>query len=75
MIPLSMARPGEKARVVRILGGRGFIRRVTEMGFYPGAGIEIISNARAGPIIIRLGSSRFGMGFGMAKRIFITPVD
>lgn len=75
MIPLSAARPGEKARVVRVLGGRGFIRRLTEMGFYPGAEIEIISNAQAGPFIIRLGSSKFGIGFGMARRIFITPMD
>jgi ferrous iron transport protein A len=75
MIPLSMARPGEKARVVRILGGRGFVRRVTEMGFYLGAEIEIISNAQAGPLLIRLGGSRFGIGFGIAQRIFVTSAD
>jgi ferrous iron transport protein A len=73
MIPLSMARQGEKIKVLGISGGRGFVRRLTEMGLYPGVEIEIISDGHAGPFIISLGGLRFGIGFGMAKRIFVEP--
>lgn len=71
MIPLAMMRQGERARVLSISGGRGLVRRLTEMGLYPGVEIEIISNSGAGPLIIGLGGSRFGIGFGMSKRIFV----
>jgi ferrous iron transport protein A len=74
VIPLSMARQGEKARVSRIAGGKGLVRRLTEMGLLPGAEIEIISGEQAGPIIIGLRGIRFGLGFGLAKRIFVEPL-
>lgn len=74
MIPLSMAIRGEKVRIIRISGGRGFVRRLTEMGLYPGVEIEIISDGNAGPFIIGLGGLRFGIGFGMAKKIFVEPL-
>jgi len=75
VIPLSMAMQGEKVRIIRIAGGRGFVRRITEMGLYPGAEVEIVSNFEAGPLIIGLGGLRFGIGFGMAKRIFVEPLS
>ena len=74
VIPLSMTRQGEKARVSRIAAGKGLVRRLTEMGLLPGAEIEIISGGRAGPIIIGLQEMRFGLGFGLAKRIFVEPL-
>jgi len=74
MIPLSVAVRGEKVRIMRILGGRGFVRRLNEMGLYPGVEIEIISDGQAGPFIIGLGGLRFGIGFGMAKKIFVEPL-
>jgi len=74
VIPLSMARQGERARVSRIAGGKGLVRRLTEMGLLPGSEIEIISGGRAGPIIIGLQGMRFGLGFGLAKRILVEPL-
>jgi len=71
MIPLSMARQGERLRVLRISGGKGFVQRLAEMGLYPGVEIEIISDGSKGPFIIGIGLSRIGLGFGMAKRIFV----
>jgi ferrous iron transport protein A len=70
MIPLAMMRQGERAKVLSISGGKGLVRRLTEMGLYPGVEIEIISNMGAGPLIIGLGGSRLGIGFGIAKKIF-----
>lgn len=75
VISLSMAGQGEKVRVSRIARGKGLVRRLTEMGLLPGAEIEIISGRQPGPIIIRLQGLRFGLGFGLAKRIFVEPLS
>ncbi|HOP86639.1 MAG TPA: FeoA family protein [Syntrophorhabdaceae bacterium] len=71
MTPLNMAREGEKVRVLKISGGRGFVQHLTEMGLYPGVVIEVISDGRRGPFIIGVGGLRLGIGFGMAKSIFV----
>jgi len=71
MIPLTMAKQGEKVRVLKISGGRGLVQRLTEMGLYPGVEIEIISDGHRGPFIIGVGGSRLGLGFGMIKKIFV----
>ena len=71
MILLSTAIKGEKVRITRVAGGRGFVRRLNEMGLYPGLDIEIISDCHTGPFIIGLEGLRFSIGFGMAKKIFV----
>lgn len=71
MIPLALIREGERAKVAKISGGRGLVRRMTDLGLRPGAEVEIISATRNGSFIIRLGEQRFGVGFGMTKKIFV----
>lgn len=68
---MAMMRQGEKGRLLSISGGKGVVRRLTEMGLYTGVEIEIISNSGAGPLIIGLGGLRLGIGFGIAKKIFV----
>lgn len=74
MIPLSMVRPGEKVEIVEIRGGRGIYSKLTNMGFYPGVMIEVISDIRRGPLIIAKEGIRLGLGFGMANRIFVRHI-
>ena len=71
MMPLSMVRPGERARIIQIRGGKGLIRKLADMGFYPGADIEVISN-RPGPLILNRGGVRLGIGCGMAHKILVS---
>jgi ferrous iron transport protein A len=71
VIPLSLAREGERVKVSRVLGGRGLVRRMTDLGLRPGTEIEIVSASRTGPFVIRLGEQRLGVGFGMARKIFV----
>lgn len=67
---LSELRPGEKARVVELVGGRGFKNRMLGMGLHAGFELEMIQNAGAhGPIVISVGGSRLGIGAGMADKI------
>lgn len=70
-MPLSMVRPGQRVRIAEIRGGRGLIGKLTNMGFYPGIEIEVISN-RPGPLIVSRGGLKFGLGYGMANRILVS---
>jgi len=75
VIPLALAREGERVKVSRVSGGRGLVRRLIDMGLRPGTEIEIVSASRTGPFVIRLGGQRLGVGFGMAKKIFVDLVS
>jgi ferrous iron transport protein A len=74
VIPLALAREGERVKVSNVLGGRGLVRRMTDLGLRPGTEIEIVSASRTGPFVIRLGGQRLGVGFGIAKKIFVDLV-
>lgn len=73
-MPLSMVRPGDRVTIVEIRGGRGLIGRLANMGFYPGIEIEVLSN-RPGPLILKKGGARLGLGYGMAHRILVSPIS
>lgn len=76
IIPLTQLRVGEKGIVQFMFGGRGKVQRLADMGLTPGA--EIILNKKAllrGPIEICIRNSCLAIGFGIAKRIFVKPID
>ncbi|HDD35659.1 MAG TPA: ferrous iron transport protein A [Candidatus Desulfofervidus auxilii] len=75
MCPLGMVMSGQEVEVVSILGGRGMSTRLAYMGVYPGVKLKVIANSFSGPIIIALGEKRFGIGFGMAHRIIVKPLE
>jgi len=75
MIPLALIREGERVKVSRVSGGRGLVRRMTDLGLRPGAEIEMITASRTGPLIIRLGEQRLGIGSGMAKKILVDLIQ
>jgi ferrous iron transport protein A len=74
MCPLSMVENGREVEVLDIRGGFGLCQRLSRMGIYPGTRIRILNNGRPGPVIIAVGEKRFGLGFGMAHRIFVRPL-
>ncbi len=74
MIPLTLIREGERVKVARVSGDRGLVRRMTDLGLRPGMEIEIVSSSRTGAFVIRLGEQRLGVGYGMAKKIFVDLV-
>lgn len=73
MMPLAMVEEGKKVRIIKIVGGRGLVLRLLNMGIREGEIIEVISNNR-GPVLISIGSSRFALGLGMAHRILVEEV-
>jgi len=72
--PLSMVENGKEVEVLDIRGGFGLYQRLSRMGIYPGTRITVVNNGRPGPVIIAVGEKRFGLGFGMAHRIFVRPL-
>lgn len=71
MIPLSEVKSGSRVKIVNIRSGYGFNRKMADMGIYPGAVVDVIRNAGYGPVILSIKGIRFGVGFGMAKKIFV----
>jgi ferrous iron transport protein A len=69
-----MVRPGERVEIVMVNGGKGLSMRLAVMGLYPGAIIEVVSDARMGPLIISRGGTRFALSFGMAHKILVRPI-
>lgn len=74
MMPLSMVNPGQIVQIVQITGGRGLVSKLANMGFYPGVIVEVISN-KNGPLIVAREGIRLGLGFGMAHKILVKPLN
>jgi ferrous iron transport protein A len=68
-----MVNPGEEVALVGVNAGRGLQRRLADMGLYPGANLKVIQS-HPGPIIVQVGNSRFGLGYGMAQKIVVKEV-
>ncbi|MCL7389184.1 MAG: ferrous iron transport protein A [Thaumarchaeota archaeon] len=70
--PLSNIDEGKTVKIVKIVGGRGLIKRLYEIGLLPGAEIQVLRNSKHGPVIIRNNvSGTFSLGFGVAKKIMV----
>lgn len=70
MIPLALLEPETEAVVCEINGGRGFTRRLIEMGIKPGSRVSITVPVR-GRLIVKVDNTRLALGRGMAHRIFV----
>lgn len=73
LMPLAMAKPGERIVIREISGGREVKTRLASMGFRPGDHLEVISsNNGFGRLIVGQGSTRLAMGRGMAQKIMVS---
>ncbi len=70
-MPLSMVRPGTTAVVAAVRGGRGLVRRLSEMGLVPGAEVTVVSSHMRGPMVLKVLESKLMLGRGMAHKILV----
>ncbi len=70
MIPLSMARAGEKGVIRKITGKDEVRQHLAEMGFVVDAEIVVV-NEIAGNLIVQVKDSRIALDKTMANRIMI----
>ncbi len=73
MVPLSKLPPYSRGRIVNIMGGRGLVTRLMQMGFTPGSIVEVVRNDY-GPILVRVRGVTVAIGRGMANKIFVEPL-
>ena len=70
-MPLAMLSENEEAKVVEVRGGRGLVRRLSELGFTPGAKVKILFSNSPGPVVIDVRGSRIALGRGLLMRIIV----
>jgi len=70
--PLSMSESGSTVRIRQVFGGHGLQRRLSAMGLMPGMELEVVSNDRGGPLVVKVLDSRFMIGRGMAHHIHVS---
>lgn len=67
---------GESAKVVKLNHNGRIVSKLEAMGIIPDAVITKKSAIPAkGPVIIERGSVQFAIGYGMAQKIIVKPVD
>ncbi|EXJ17156.1 FeoA family protein [Imhoffiella purpurea] len=69
--PLTMASDGERVRIRSLLGGKGLVMRLTELGLNQGTELRVIQRQGAGLVVAR-GETRIALGGGMATKILVT---
>ncbi|MFZ5569996.1 MAG: transcriptional repressor [Thermodesulfobacteriota bacterium] len=72
-MPLTMAKPGEKLKILDFSGGSSARMRLTAMGFRIGDEIEVVTNQNTGQLVIALDFKRYILGRGLAQKITVTP--
>jgi ferrous iron transport protein A len=66
-----MLRPGHAAVVAGVRGGRGLVRRLSEMGLVPGTEVIVVSSHMRGPMVLKVLGSKLMLGRGMAHKILV----
>jgi len=75
-IPLGTLAIGTEAKIIKIYGGRGLVRRLSEMGFTPGTKVKIVHNHNpyVGPVLVEVKDSRIALGRGVSMKIVVEEV-
>ncbi len=72
-MPLSLASPGERVKVVEFTGGDEVKRRLSELGLLPGEEVTVVN--KLGPVIVSLKGARIAIGKGLAQKVMVTPLS
>jgi len=72
LMPLAMAKSGERVMIKEMVGGRVARSRMADLGLRPGDRIEIINNNGMGRLILGCGSTRLAIGRGVAQKIMVS---
>ncbi|MEA3437363.1 MAG: FeoA family protein, partial [Thermodesulfobacteriota bacterium] len=75
IMPLVMARPGERLIIKDITGGTGARMRLLSMGLRLKDEIEIVTNPKQGQLVVAVDFKRFVLGRGLAQKIMVQPVE
>ena len=68
---LADIRPGSKAIVNQIIGGRNLRQKLVNLGMLPGTEVTVVRSNKLGPMVLNIHNSQIMIGAGMAKRIYV----
>ncbi len=71
LMPLSLAKPGERLVIKEIHGGSGAKMRLLTMGLRTDDKIEVINNNSQGQLAIAADLKRYVLGRGLAEKIMV----
>lgn len=71
LMPLAMAKPGEKLRIKGFSGGKGMQMRLLSMGLRIEDYITVVSNNNKGQLVVALDQKRYVLGREMAHKIMV----
>jgi Fur family ferric uptake transcriptional regulator len=72
MMPLSMAKAGERTIIRDVMGGKEAQSRLAAMGLREGDLLEVINNNGQGRLIVGHQCTRLALGRGIAQKIMVT---
>jgi len=75
IMPLVMAKPGERLIIKDITGGTGARMRLLSMGLRLKDEIEIVTNPKQGQIVVAVDLKRFILGRGLAQKIMVQTAE
>jgi Fur family ferric uptake transcriptional regulator len=75
LMPLTMAKAGEKVMVREMLGGHSARARMADMGLRINDPIEIINNSGEGRLILARDCTRLAIGRGIAQKIMVSLTE
>jgi Fur family ferric uptake transcriptional regulator len=75
VMPLVMAKPGERLIIKDITGGTGARMRLLSMGLRLKDEIEIVTNPKQGQLVVAVDFKRFILGRGLAQKIMVQPAE
>jgi len=74
-MPLPMLSTGKAACVCRVAGaGHVCLQKLGSMGIMPGTKLTVL-NSQNGPLLLKVGDSRYAIGRGMAQKILVQPCE
>ena len=72
LMPLAMAKSGERLIIADIMGGTHVRDRLASMGLRRGDSLEVINNNGLGRLIVGRDTTRMALGRGMAQKIMVS---
>ncbi|MFW6150600.1 MAG: FeoA family protein [Chloroflexota bacterium] len=75
-VALTQMRAGQSGVVAHVMGGRGAASRLAALGVRPGKRIRKVSAmAMRGPVTIEVDRTQVAIGYGMAAKIAVQPIE
>ena len=69
---LSQMHPGETGVIVEVQGGRGFIKRLEDLGLRKGKKItKLSSQILRGPQVVKIDNIQIALGKGVSSKILV----